>query len=191
MQKNQKSTAAPQKRLAGGRLSYLLQYKKVKNLNLRVRGGEVWVSAPFGASLTWIDSVVLAKEEWIQKALAKKQEAPPLCDVEKARAYLEEVHRQMLPLVADFAPPGVTLVVKPMKSRWGVCHLKKTTITLNSQLLAYPRAAAEYVVLHEYVHFLHPDHQRGFHAEMAKRMPDYRARRALLRAGTMEEKPQE
>ena len=191
MQKNQKSTAAPQKRLVGGRLYYLLQYKKVKNLNLRVRGGEVWVSAPFGASLTWIDSVVLAKEEWIQKALAKKQEAPPLCDVEKARVYLEEVHRQMLPLVADFAPSGVTLVVKPMKSRWGVCHLKKKTITLNSQLLAYPRAAAEYVVLHEYVHFLHPDHQRGFHAEMAKRMPDYRARRALLRAGTMEEKPQE
>ena len=44
-----------------------------------------------------------------------------------------------------------------------------------------PRAALEYVVLHEYVHFLHPNHQAGFHAEMARLMPDYLARRALLK----------
>ncbi|MDL2295110.1 DUF45 domain-containing protein, partial [Ruminococcaceae bacterium OttesenSCG-928-D13] len=30
---------------------------------------------------------------------------------------------------------------------------------------------------------LHPNHQSGFHAEMARLMPDYRDRRKLLRQG--------
>ena len=44
-----------------------------------------------------------------------------------------------------------------------------------------PLPAQEYVVLHEYVHFLHPNHGPAFHAEMARLMPDDKARRRLLR----------
>ena len=88
---------------------------------------------------------------------------------------------RIYPLFARLLPEKPELRVRWMKSRWGVCCPAKNRITLNKQLMGKPRAAMEYVVLHEYVHFLHPDHQAGFHAEMAKWMPDYRERRKLLK----------
>ena len=68
-----------------------------------------------------------------------------------------------------------------MKSRWGSCNPGKRVITLNKRLLSYPPEALEYVVLHEYVHFLHPNHQKGFYELLGRLMPDYAQRRALLK----------
>ncbi len=100
---------------------------------------------------------------------------------EECQRVFGEVSDRIYPLFAAYLPAQPALRVRWMKSRWGVCHVAKNYITLNKQLMGKPRAALEYVVLHEYVHFLHPNHQAGFHAEMARLMPDYLARRALLK----------
>ena len=50
-----------------------------------------------------------------------------------------------------------------MRSRWGSCHYTKGVVVLSSHLLAKPRAAVEYVVLHELCHFIHPDHSQAFY----------------------------
>ena len=94
---------------------------------------------------------------------------------------LKEVLEELYPLVAPFGVARPALRVRAMRSRWGSCHYTKGVVVLSSHLLAKPRAAVEYVVLHELCHFLHPDHSQAFYGLLASLMPDWRQRKALLR----------
>ncbi|MEG2053455.1 MAG: M48 family metallopeptidase [Oscillospiraceae bacterium] len=101
---------------------------------------------------------------------------------ETAQKTLSPVILKIFPIFSDILKGEMpTIKYRKMKSRWGVCFPTRKSITLNTQLAAMPTAAQEYVVLHEFVHFLHPDHQKGFHAEMKKLMPDYKERQKLLK----------
>lgn len=71
--------------------------------------------------------------------------------------------------------------VKDMRSRWGSCIPSKGILTFNVHLMEYPLAAAEYVVAHEFTHFLQANHSARFYAELAKFMPDHRERERLLK----------
>lgn len=171
-------------RIAGG-VEYELTCKKVKRMNLRVRrDGTVAVSAPRGVPLKEADAFVAKNAAWVQQAKERVAAAPRAEDIHsdaECMAAFEPVLDRFYPLVAYAAPVKPALRVRFMKSRWGVCHLRGNYITLNKQLLDKPAEALEYVVLHELVHLLHPNHQAGFHREMARLMPDYQQRRALLR----------
>ena len=173
------------KRTAGN-VTFELTLKKIKRINLRVRAdGSVAVSAPRRTPLEQIDRFVAEHADWVQKAKQRQQNRTPqstlpVYDDESALVVFQPVLDRLYPLVADSAPVKPVLKVRQMKSRWGSCHPTKQVITLNKQLLGKPLAALEYVVLHELVHLLHPNHQAGFHAEMARLMPDYRSRRAML-----------
>ena len=48
-----------------GPISYLLTRKRVKNLNLRVRNGQVSLSMPLGCPAEEADAMVRAKCRWI------------------------------------------------------------------------------------------------------------------------------
>ena len=72
-----------------------------------------------------------------------------------------------------------TLRIKKMRTRWGSLSARGY-INLNMALLHYPPAALDYVVMHELCHLQHMDHGPGFHGLMDARMPDWRARKALL-----------
>lgn len=69
---------------------------------------------------------------------------------------------------------------RTMKSRWGSCIPAKMQITFNTRLLHCPKAFIEYVVLHELVHFIKPDHSKEFYTLISYYMPDYKKRIALL-----------
>ena len=53
-------------------------------------------------------------------------------------------------------------------------------VTLNKRLLAAPRGAVEYVVLHELCHLIYPDHSKQFYDFLAAMMPDWKERKQLL-----------
>ena len=94
-----------------------------------------------------------------------------------------EILRECYPLFQDLGVPYPTLRIRSMKSRWGSCLPGKGIITLSKQLLAAPRECIRYVVVHEYCHFLHPNHGKGFYALLADRMPDWKARKIRLNGG--------
>ena len=71
--------------------------------------------------------------------------------------------------------------VRHMISRWGVCHIRTGQIVLSTRLIHYPPQGFSYVLLHEYVHFLVPDHSRNFYAIVAKHMPDYKEKMRVLK----------
>ncbi|MEM1485869.1 M48 family metallopeptidase [Oscillospiraceae bacterium PP1C4] len=169
-------------------IEYELIYKKVKNLNLRIAtGGAVHVSASKRVPLHEIDEFVASRANWIMAARERVMQREALAQLPdsytdaECLAAFAAVSDRIYPLFADLIPGKPKLCVRWMKSRWGVCHIRGHYITLNKQLMNKPLAALEYVVLHEYVHFLHPNHQAGFHAEMTRLMPDYKLRRALLK----------
>ena len=83
----------------------------------------------------------------------------------------------------QFVPHGAPYpvwTVRTMTSRWGSCQPQTGKITLNSKLVFYPKEAIEYVVVHEFAHFAHPDHSRAFWTLVAEIMPDYKERKKLL-----------
>ena len=183
-------TPQPQPRSAGG-VSYTLERKRVKNINLRVRrDGSVWASASRRTAAAAVDAFVASQAAWVAKqqamlaAHAAAQSAEPLPDRQEALALFAQVSAKYFPLFAQVlggTPPE--LRVRSMTSRWGVCYPAKRRITLALQLAAKPLPLIEYVVLHEYCHFIHLGHQADFWALLESYMPDARARRAALRRG--------
>lgn len=178
-----------QLRSAGG-IQYELYRKKIKQLHLRVRdNGTVMVSIPLRTSLEQADAFVCKNAQWIhdtrQKVMAKAaRDNADLPDKETARTYFTAMSDQVYPAFAGVLggqPPE--LRVRDMTSRWGVCDVAKKRITLASRLALQPTAAVEYVIVHEYCHFVHPNHQKEFWALVGHFLPDWKARRALLRQG--------
>lgn len=70
--------------------------------------------------------------------------------------------------------------IRKMKSKWGSCQYKKGIITLNSKLIGFPRRCIEYVVLHEFAHFIHPNHSKKFYDFVGLLMPDWKDRKKEL-----------
>mgnify|MGYP002763721473 FL=1 len=101
----------------------------------------------------------------------------------QCQAVFPEILRECYPLFQDLGVPYPTLRIRSMKSRWGSCLPGKGIITLSKQLLAAPRECIRYVVVHEYCHFLHPNHGKGFYALLADRMPDWKERKKRLNGG--------
>lgn len=67
------------------------------------------------------------------------------------------------------------------RRRWGSCSVRGT-LRLSWRVLQLPAALADYVIAHELCHLAHLDHSPRFWARVAEVLPDYRERRARLRA---------
>ena len=64
--------------------------------------------------------------------------------------------------------------------RQGICHPETNSITLNAELIHYPVEFIEYVVCHEFIHLLQPNHSPAFYDILKKVMPDYKRRIDLI-----------
>ena len=146
------------------------------------------VSAARYVPVDAIDRFVVSRADWVVAAktrLAAQPPAQPLPDCPFTNAECEAALRpfiqKYLPLFAPAIGGELKIVYRTMKTRWGVCCPGKRRITLNRRLLSKSAAAQEYVVLHEFVHFHHLDHQKEFYAELSALMPDYKLRKIELR----------
>ena len=70
--------------------------------------------------------------------------------------------------------------VKKMKTRWGTCNTRAQRIWLNLELIKYSPHCLEYVVVHELVHLLEPNHGDRFQAYMNQFLPDWRTYQAEI-----------
>ena len=76
-------------------------------------------------------------------------------------------------------PPLVK--IKTMKSMWGNCNFVKKIITLNLYLAKASVECIDYVIIHELAHLIHHNHSKEFHALMTKLLPDWKARKKMLK----------
>lgn len=78
--------------------------------------------------------------------------------------------------LSDYQLTFPEVKIRDMKSRWGSCTPAKNSITLNKKLIHYPFEFIEYVILHEFVHFVQPNHSKAFYNIIENYMPDYKKR---------------
>lgn len=72
--------------------------------------------------------------------------------------------------------------LRRMKTRWGTCNSRTRHIRLNMELVTKPAHLLEYVLVHEMVHLIVPNHGPRFVALMDEHSPWWRAAREQLRA---------
>jgi hypothetical protein len=167
-----------------------------KTLALQVHpDGRVVIRAPRQTSKREIIKFFKEHEEWIRqnqrklRARAKEKETaraqydiPPydsLSDMEKCRIRVHFLER----LRFYAAQMGVTynrVTIRNQKGRWGSCSAKGN-LNFNYRLHYLPDELLDYVVVHELAHRIHMNHSAFFWAVIEKYMPDYQARRELLK----------
>lgn len=166
-------------------IEYFFSRKNVKNINLRVgRDGKIAVSANRRVPVEFVDEFVLSKKEWLEKAVLKSKDRQ-IPDAYASKEELEEFFTRLSEWAYEFFKTDLNfkpdIKVKKMSSAWGICHPKKRYISFNQALYFKPKEAAEYVAVHEYTHFLFPNHQKAFYEKVAEILPDYKEREKLLK----------
>lgn len=99
---------------------------------------------------------------------------------EQCRTIFAEIVSEIYPVFQKYGVSMPTLRIRDMETRWGSCLAKKGVITLNKRLLEAPRNCIEYVVMHEFCHFIHPNHSKHFYSFLAMLMPDWKERKRAL-----------
>lgn len=160
--------ASNEKKYVSGENYYFLG----KNLRLKVISGQKESVATDGVflylTLEKTDDF-LKKQRMIMKWFAQMQEL-----------HVGEICMDVYKIFEKYQVKYPTIKYRYMKSRWGTCHPEKGIITLNSQLIEYPPSCIEYVVMHEFVHFLCRNHSREFYDYLTMFMPDWKNRKEEL-----------
>ena len=71
--------------------------------------------------------------------------------------------------------------LRNMRSKWASISTKGR-LTLNTALLNLPKTLTEYVIVHELVHLLVPNHGKLFKGYMSAYLPDWEERQNRLRS---------
>ena len=116
----------------------------------------------------------------------KRKEALKRFAEKLLRAYVTAEFEKIHPFFSH-ATPMPELKLRVMRARWGSCRPKTAVITLNTRLAFYPTAYLDYVVMHEFTHFLHANHSSAFWNALTERMPDWAERKKALNAALMAE----
>lgn len=167
---------------------YELIRSRRKTLALEVtRDGRVLVRAPYRASAQLIDRFVEKHRVWLAKAIQRQEQrdkAHPEPDETCQRIWREAAQKVLPERVAHFSeimklyPSGMRIT--SARTRFGSCSAKNR-LCFSYRLMDYPPAAIDYVVVHELAHISHKNHGPDFWALVESVLPDYRARRAMLR----------
>jgi len=72
--------------------------------------------------------------------------------------------------------------IREMKNKWGSCSTKGI-LTLNKKLLKLPQKYAEYVIVHELLHMVVPNHGRTFKTLLYAYMPNWEDLHECLESG--------
>lgn len=70
--------------------------------------------------------------------------------------------------------------VRNFKSRWGSCD-KKGQVVFNWNIIKAPHPIADYVVVHELCHLIHPNHSKDFWQVVGRHDPAYAEHRRWLK----------
>ncbi len=225
--------------LNGRVVTYNLERKKVKNINLRIKSDQsMYVSANYYVSNAVIEDFLQEKSDYILKALEHYSEIAKYApkpkqyvdgesfkilghdrrlkvvqgkknSVEGDESYITlivkdvnnfelkkktmdkwlknyckeilfEVCESVYPKFQKYGVEFPELRFRNMVSRWGSCQPKRKILTFNISLIEAPLSCVEYVVTHEFTHFLQPNHSKRFYNQLAMFMPDWQERKRIL-----------
>lgn len=170
-----------------------LTRKRVKRMNMRIKApdGRIVISAPYIVSDKDVIAFVRSKRDWIDKAVyrtrAKSAAHPEPADKKEKEARRRDLRRRIearLPVIekaTGLRCSGWT--VRDMHTRWGSCNTQTHHINLSLMLATRSDTELDYVILHELVHTVVPNHGPEFYALMDRFMPGWKKIRKALNYG--------
>ena len=170
------------------RIEFSLERSKRRTLAILVGpDGTVRVRAPRHLAEADIVRFVTDRASWIVRARARVAEraarrapAPDAAEVDEARRVLGKRYAACWDV---FARPGEVkpdLRVRVMRSRWGSLTAAGR-VSLNAYLVRAPDACIDAVIYHEFCHMRVRGHGVDFYKELARYVPDWKARRRELK----------
>jgi len=87
---------------------------------------------------------------------------------------------KLYPIIQKYNIFKPRIMLRKMKTLWGSCSPHRGVIFFNQYLTKAKPACIEYVVLHELVHFLYPNHSKQFYNFLSNYMPDWKERKKVL-----------
>ena len=169
------------------KIRYDLQYKKVKNINLRIKpDGSINVSANRRVPQKAIDEFVMSKAEFIIRALDKyknksNEASKQIYSETELKELILSLCEKVYPYFEKREIKYPTIKFRKMISQWGNCRSEKCVLTFNTNLMYAPIECIEYVVHHEFTHFLQPNHSNKFYDELTKVYPNWKDCRKKLK----------
>lgn len=95
-------------------------------------------------------------------------------------SFLKRRILEFYPIVQKYGVPLPTVQIRKMKTLWGSCSANRNVVTFNQYLIKAKPACVDYVVLHELVHFIYPNHSKQFYDFLSIYMPDWKERKRML-----------
>ena len=169
------------------KIQYDMQYKNVKNINLRIKSdGSINVSANKYVPQKVIENFLISRADFILKALNRcenkeKQPCVQYFSESEIRSVILSLCRKVYPYFESRGVRYPEIKFRKMVSQWGNCRSSKGVLTFNTNLVYAPLECVEYVVLHEFTHFLQPNHSKLFYEELQKICPNWQECRSKLK----------
>ena len=156
----------------GVALELVIERKGVKNVNARLAGSTLSVSAPFGMPQKELDEAVLK----LAQRLLRRAYASMLNEADDALKLARKVAKRFP------KEPSIQRVefVTTQRKRWGSYSTRTKTVRLNAALRRMPRWVLEAVVAHELAHTFHADHSRAFWELLRRVCPETERAEAFL-----------
>jgi predicted metal-dependent hydrolase len=98
---------------------------------------------------------------------------------EKGDNRITERFHAIAPRFARLGCATPKLILRSMPRRWG-SFSRSGRVLLNPDLIRAPVACIDYVITHELIHLVHPNHGPGFYELLETLMPDWRKRKHRL-----------
>ena len=92
-----------------------------------------------------------------------------------------DICREVYPKYRKYVASFPSIKFRKMKSMWGNCRPKSNIITFNTRLAEMPIELIEYVVFHEFTHFIEPSHSTRFYNAIGAFLPDWKERQNKLK----------
>ncbi|WP_051080213.1 M48 family metallopeptidase [Demetria terragena] len=147
--------------------------RRKRTVSARMEQGRIIVMVP--ARLSQREEAKLVKE-MVAKVQSQQRRTQRGVSDEVLLTRASQLSRRYL---EGRAQPTVVRWVTNQRNRWGSCTPTTGHIRLSARLQTMPRYVIDYVLLHELVHLLVPDHGPRFHALM-EAYPDLVRARAFL-----------
>lgn len=73
------------------------------------------------------------------------------------------------------------MVIQKSKTKWGCCYINENKIMLNVALTQVPFELIEYVICHEFTHFIVHNHSKLFHEKLSQYVTEERKKAKMLK----------
>lgn len=167
---------------------YVIQYKRIKNIYMRIKDNKIYISSPKKVSIKDIEKFIIQKEKWILNVIKKQEEYKNREDKineKRIKKYTDEeffniikTNVEKYSLLMNLFPNKVK--IKDMKCAWGSCTSNKN-ISFNSELIYFDEYIIEYVIVHELSHLKYMNHQKEFWNLVEKYITNYKSLRKELK----------